>query len=256
MPVLVLTTRRLVVAVAFLVTAAATVAAVASATTYVPTKGHRCKAGYVQKTVIKREHKGKGKHRHVVKVKVRECVSKPKPVTKPAPVTTIATTAATTATTTTTPPVATPPTTTVPVATPAPVATTTTVTASVVAESICSAEFDFALFGTPAGGGTCYTLSGSTVAAGGSTVPGTATLTMGDNDCSAGCDSTFPFRLASPATVFVGNDELFATASDTVGWTNGQMIETFGSPPYTVTASYLGATGYLDSTSATVTLAP
>jgi hypothetical protein len=140
--------------------------------------------------------------------------------------------------------------------TPAPVATTTTVTATAVDESICSTEFDFALLGTPAGGGTCYTLSASTGSADSSTVPGAATLTMNDTDCSTTCDSTFPFQLSSPATVFVGDGVLFATASDTAGYANGQTIETGGFQPYTVTASYAGSTGYLGSTSASATLEP
>lgn len=176
---------------------------------------------------------------------------------KPTKATTVSlpTTTTTTPTTTTT---TTSSTTTTPVTTTAPAATTTTATATAVAESTCSTEFDFALLGTPAGGNTCYTLSASTVvAADDSTVPGApATLTMNDTDCSATCDSTFPFRLSPPATVFVGDGVLFATASDTAGWTNGQTIETFGLQPYTVTATYADSTAYLGSTSASVTLTP
>lgn len=56
-------------------------AGTASAKTYIPKKGHACKAGYVQKTIVKRELKGKRSHRHWEKVKVRECVSKPKTTT-------------------------------------------------------------------------------------------------------------------------------------------------------------------------------
>lgn len=70
----------------------------ASAKTYIPKTHHACKTGYEQKTVTKRELKGKRPHRHVVKVKVRECVSKPKakPVTAAAPVTGTAPTTPTT----------------------------------------------------------------------------------------------------------------------------------------------------------------
>jgi hypothetical protein len=84
--------------------ASAILATNASAKTYVPKPHAKCKGGYIAKTVTKRELKGKRPHRHVVKVKVRECVSKP----KAKPVTTTTTTTVTT-----------------PVSTPAPTAPTT-----------------------------------------------------------------------------------------------------------------------------------
>jgi hypothetical protein len=128
-----------------------------------------------------------------------------------------------------------------PVPPPPALATTTTVTLTPTTCEVDGSALPF-LIDQP---GTCWSVAATTVDADANPVAGPASLVFAD------VGATSP-SFASPAVICIGADGLFVATGLDAGesWGHG-FVDT---PPYTVTATYGGAAGYLGSTSGTVTL--